>query len=356
VIQVGVPAGPGEIEEAINLFAPAVPYAAASMNGYLYGTDTLARAELAFYQGDLSRAENFARQAVYQGREKRQYEVENRGLFYLMRISIHIGNAAGLRDLERQMEAQLEIPEYINRHTIHDILMGRFYTRIGLTGKIAPWLRSDYEEGDLNVLFRGFDILVKARCFFAEKNYPAALDALEEEKTRGDLGTYILGKLEMMALEAAARFHRGEEDKALEILEAAYLLAAPNTLDMPFVELGEHMRLLGGAALARKNGRIPRSWLETTRSRASAYSKQVALAAELYQRGREEEQKPAVYLTRQERAVLSGLSRGLSRADIAAETKLTLNTVKVIISAVYTKLGAVNRADAIRIAGSLGIL
>jgi LuxR family maltose regulon positive regulatory protein len=353
VLPMGVPMGPGEIEEAINYYAPAVPYASASMNGYLYGTDTLARAELAYYQGDLTRAEQFARHAVYQGREKGQYEVENRGLFYLMRICIHTGNAAGIRDLERQMEAQLEIPEYINRHTIHDITMGRFYARLGLTGKIAPWLRGEYGEGKSDALFQDFDALVKARCFFVEKDYPSALNTLEAEKARGNLGTYILGKLEMAVLEAAARFHLGEEGRALEILEEARLLAAPNSLDMPFIEMGEDMRFLAGAALARGGGGIPRPWLENIRSRASAYSKQLALTAERY--AEEREQKPALYLTRRERRILAGLARGLNREDIAGETGLTLNTVKVVIRDIYAKLGAVNRADAIRIATGMGL-
>jgi hypothetical protein len=78
---IGYPAGPGEIESFINSYSAAVPYASASLGGYLYGSDTLVRAELAYNQGDLNKAEQFARQAVYQSREKRQYEVENRALF-----------------------------------------------------------------------------------------------------------------------------------------------------------------------------------------------------------------------------------------------------------------------------------
>ncbi|MDR1931434.1 MAG: LuxR C-terminal-related transcriptional regulator [Spirochaetales bacterium] len=354
VIQIGVPAEPGEIETFAEAYAAAVPYASVSLSGYLYGADTLVRAELAYYQGDLIRAEQFARRAVYQSREKKQYEVENRALFYLMRIGIHTGDAAGIRELERQLEAQLEIPEYLNRYNIHDIIMGRFYTRIGLTGKIASWLRDEY-EGELNVLFRGFDTLVKARCLFTEKDYAAALRALEEEKARGDLAGILLGKLEMLVLEAALRYHLGEEG-ALETLEEAYLLAAPNSLNMPFIELGENMRLLAGAALADEKSRIPRLWLENIRNRASAYGKQVSLIVEHYQAEAGEEQKPGVYLTRQERSVLSGVSRGLKRKDISVETGLSLNTVRVIISAIYGKLGAVNRADAIRIATAKGLL
>jgi LuxR family maltose regulon positive regulatory protein len=355
-LQVGPSVTPEEIEAFIQDLTLAVPPAAAFMRGFLFGIDALARAELAYYQGDLSVAEQFARQAVYQGREKKQYEVENRGLFFLLRIYVHSGSFAEIRSLERQLEAQLEIPEFFNRQIIYELMMGRFYTRIGLIEKIAPWLRNEVDDRELHGMFRGFDILIKVRCFMTEKKYFPALRVLEEEKSRGDLESFILGKLEIMVLEAASRYHLGEEEEALRILEAAYEIAAPNALIMFFIELGEEMRILAGAALSRQEGGIPRPWLESIRGRASAYSKQGTLVAEQYRAGEPEEPKPEVYLTRREREVLAGLARGLNREDIAGETGITLNTVKTVIRDIYRKLGALNRADAIRIAGSLGIM
>jgi LuxR family maltose regulon positive regulatory protein len=353
IIQVGYPAGPGEIENALHVISPTITYASASMNGFLYGADTLAWAELAYYQGDLGKAEKFFRQAVYQGREKRQYEVENRGLFYLMRICIHTGNLAKIRELRRQLEAQLEIPEYLNRYTIHDIGMGRFYNQLGETGKIAPWLRDDGKEGELNFLFHNFNLLVKAQCLFAEKQYPQVLETLRQENGRQYLESFLLGKLEITALEAAARFRMGEEG-AVAVLEEAYRIAAPNALDMAFIELGEDMRDFAGAVLAGKGCGIERSWLETIQVNASAYAKKLALAVRFL---REEEGRPGmVFLNSKERTVLAGLSRGLTRKEIAQRGGLSVGTIKPLIKRVYDKLGAVNRADAIRIASSLGLL
>jgi LuxR family maltose regulon positive regulatory protein len=371
VIQAGFPAGTGEVEDFIDSYAAAVPYASASLNGYLYGVDTLSRAELAYYQGDLNRAEQFARRAVFQGREKKQYEVENRALFYLMRIGIHRGEVAGIRDLERQLEAQLEIPEYLNRYTIHDIIMGRFYTRLGLTEKIAPWLRTENEEGELNVLFRGFDTLVKARCLFAEKDYPAALKALEEEKARGDLGSFLLGMLEMTALEAIIRYQLGSKEEAFEVLKSAYHAARPNALDMPFIELGEYMYNLVNALLKARseepsdgngipsgnggnNGReIPQDWLFGIRRKASAYAKKRSLVADQYA-GRETADSSE--FSEWELDVLSSLSQGRTGEEIAVAMKIPVKMIKSVIRSLYTKLGAVNRADAVRVATARGLL
>jgi LuxR family maltose regulon positive regulatory protein len=327
------------------------------MDGCFYGCDALARAELAYYQGDLSKAEKFFRQAVYRGREKKQYEVENRGLFYLMRICIHTGNLAKIRELRRQLDAQLEIPEYLNRYTIHDIGMGRFYVQVGETAKIAPWLRDDSKEGELNFLFHNFNLMVKAQCLFAEKKYPQVLETLKQGNGRQYLESFLLGKLEISVLEAATRFRMGDDEGAFAALEEAYRIAAPNSLDMAFIELGEDMRDFTGAALARdvwKEGGINRPWLEAIHLSASAYAKKAALALRFFQ---EEEGSPeAVFLSPYEKTVLTGLSRGLTRKEIAQKGGFSVGRVKPLIKRVYDKLGAVNRADAIRIASAMGLL
>jgi LuxR family maltose regulon positive regulatory protein len=368
VIQVGFPAAPGEIDAFIAAYSAAVPYIAASMGGYRFGTDTLARSELAYYQGDLNKAEQFARQAIYQGREKGQYEVENRALFYLMRIGIRRGDITEIRELERQMEVQMEKGEYPYRDNIHDVVMGRFYTRLGLTEKIAPWLRTENEGEELNVFFRGFDSLVKALCLFIEKDYPSALRVLTEEQARGDLGSSIFGMLEMTILEAVVRHRLGDQEGAFSALNRAYDAACPNNLNMPFIELGEPICSLVNALLkvrADKNGgpenlespeagrEIPEEWLRTIRRDASAYAKKRSLVAAQYS-GRDTAAAPA--FSNWEREILNNLSQGRTVEELATGLNISVNMVKSAIRSVYAKLGAVNRADAIRIATSKGLL
>jgi LuxR family maltose regulon positive regulatory protein len=357
----GFPAKPGEIEVFINAYTAAVPYASASLNGYLYGLDTLARAELAYYQGDLNKAEQFARQAVYQSREKKQYEVENRALFYLMRICIHTGNIPECRDIMRQMEAQLENPDYISRYTIHDIIMGRFYTRLGLTGRIAPWLKMENKEGELNILFRGFDTLVKARYLFSEKDYASALKILEEEKHRGNLGSFLLGMLEISALEAITRYKLDDREGAFAALEQAYEASSPNSLDMPFIELGANMYTLVNTIIKARTEentapiaeKIPLDWLRDIRRKASAYAKTLSLAAAEYE---SRDGSGPEDFSDHELAVLNNLAEGFTGEQIAANMKISVKMVNSAVRTLYTKLGAANRADAVRIAAAKGLL
>jgi LuxR family maltose regulon positive regulatory protein len=89
---------------------------------------------------------------------------------------------------------------------------------------------------------------------------------------------------------------------------------------------------------------------------SSAYAKKLYMVAERFRDRRYEDKTPPVFLPRRELRMLVGLSRGLTRQELAEEGKSSINTVKSVIKSLYNKLGAVNSADAVRIATSMGIL
>jgi LuxR family maltose regulon positive regulatory protein len=358
----GHPTEAGEFERSIEGLIPAIPHAMHTMNGALYGMDSLAWTELAYFKADLNAAEQYARQAVFRAREKGQYEIENRGLFFLLRINLHTGSYPAIQELFRQLDSQIEIEDYNNRYTIYDIVTGWFYAQIGEVSKAAPWLQNDFEESEINTLLHSFEVLVKAKCAFADGRYTAVLSTLEEERTdKYGLGGFLLGKLEMTVLQAASLYHLAEagqetpiRESPVRVLEAAYDLALSNNLDMPFIELGEDMRILAGAALNDPGCTIPRSWLGLIRGKASAYAKKCALVAEQFRSQKQEPEAPI--LTLREQKVLTALSQGLTREEIAADSAMSQSTVKGVITELYTKLQARSRADAIRIATHLGLL
>jgi LuxR family maltose regulon positive regulatory protein len=139
---------------------------------------------------------------------------------------------------------------------------------------------------------------------------------------------------------------------AREKLEEAWEISRSNGFDMPFVELGDDMRLLSSEIKYLKS-QIPPEWLESLRSRAAAYGKMILAAAD---HGPEILQSGGTILLRRETAVLRALSQGLTRGEIARREGISLNAVKETIKNLYKKLGAVNRADAMRIALASGLL
>jgi LuxR family maltose regulon positive regulatory protein len=347
----------GEMEKYIGAISASVPYTSYTFGGCALGMDDLCRGELAFFKGDISGAEQFVLQALESARRGKQYETENRALFYLLRINLTRGNYEAVENILRQAEAQLEEPDYPNRFTIHDICSGWYYAHIGQTGRLAPWLKNDFEESDLNSIVFGLEALVKAKYHFAERRYPAALTALESRGRRSGLWDFVLGRIEQKVLEAVCWYQVRDRAAAFAALETAYRLAAPNTLYMPFTELGKDMRALADAALKDKAAALPRDWLETVRRNASAYAKKWFIVAERYRPG--ESRKRTVDrgdLSRRETEILANLAQGMTQEEIAGLSLLSVNTVHSVIRSIYRKLGAVNKADAVRIAVSRGLV
>ncbi|MDR0400252.1 MAG: LuxR C-terminal-related transcriptional regulator [Treponema sp.] len=356
ICQVGFPAEAGEFEEYLSNLGPAISLMEKYAGGFMAGGDSLGWCEYYYYRGELGEAENYARQAIIRARENHQAEVENRGLFFLLRIAIHSGNFSEIENLCRQIKAQSETGDFQNRLIICDMECAWFYAQTGSTALQGSSFWGSSEEGDS--IYYPIETLVKAKCFFVEKQYREALEILGLWESRRAPQGCLVEKLEMSVLEAACHLRLNRRGKALKKLEEAWVLSAANGLDMPFIELGEDMRLLASAALEFLEDdltfRIPREWLEATRSRAAAYGKMLAVAAGPAHPVSSPDSR--IVLRRSEAAVLRALSLGLTREEIARREGISFHGVKEIIKNLYKKLGAVNRADAVRIAIDKGLL
>jgi LuxR family maltose regulon positive regulatory protein len=345
----------GEIDVFIAALEAAVPYVMHSMNGCMYGLDDLCKAEYAFFRAALPESEGFVNEALRKAGEKRQYDIEHKALFYLMRIALARGDRGKLEDIIARLRAQLDREEYTNRNIMHDTAQGWFYAHIGVTDRIARWLKNDFEESDLNSLIAGMETEVRAKYQLAEKKYPMALASVNNEENRFGMKYFIFGRITMKCLEAVCLYRNGETAAAIEALEEAYAMTAPNGLDMFFIELGKDMRVLAGAALREGTKVIPQDWLRKILNMSAGYAKKIFVIAEKYgtKQGKEAE---GGELSGREREILMGLSRGLTRKELAGDLSLSVNTVKSVIKSIYNKLGAVNLADAVRIAASMKIL
>jgi LuxR family maltose regulon positive regulatory protein len=348
----------GEMEKYIAAISAMVPYTSVTFGGCALGMDDLCRGELAFFRGDIAGAEQCTLRALQSARQGNQYETETRSLFYLLRINLVKGNHNALVDMLKQIEAQLNEQDYPTRFTHYDIIAGWYYAHIGQTGKLAPWLKDDFEQSDLNSIVFGLEILVKAKYHFAEKHHPAALAALESWENRNKPWAFVLGRIETKAMEAVCRYQLKDRDGAFAALAEACRLSGPNAIVMPFTELGKDMRALADAALKENVPALPREWLEKIRLNAAAYAKKLFTVMERCRSGASGEglDQGMPKLSVREMEVLANLSQGMTQEEIAGLSSLSVNTVKSIIRSIYAKLGAVNKADAIRIAASQGLL
>ncbi|MDR1960956.1 MAG: LuxR C-terminal-related transcriptional regulator [Gracilibacteraceae bacterium] len=348
VCRVGYPSEKGELERGIEIFSKYAHYAEKAKNGMFRGMAELASCEAAYFKADLKNAEGLAYLAAQKAREAEQFQIENRALFFLLRIALHKGEPAKITTLLRQLRAQLEYGEFLSRHTLCDIVTGWFFAQTGQIDKIAGWLKSEFEKSDLGTLSYGLESLVRAKYLFAEAKYHAVLASLESRDKQYGPEAFLIGKLEIEALRAVCLYRLHDSAAAVRVLEDAYRISENDGLDMPFIELGKDMRTLAAVAMKREDCAVPRDWLEKIRKKASTYAKMLTCAVSGSRGGRVSADLAS--LTKKETELLKDMCYGLSRSEIAVHHNLSMNTVKAAFQVIYTKLGAQNSADAIRIA------
>ena len=345
--RVSAPAGEKDIEKYIAIIKEIVPYTMDALGGCQSGMYELTLGEYSFFKGQIAEAEKYLLQSLEKAGEKQQFEVKNRALFYLLRIYISKGSREELENVLLQLEAEQKEEFFLNRFFYHAIVTGWYYIQTGRKENLSPWIKNDYGESELNSRTRGLEKLVKAKYLFSEKRYPAALAVIENQ---GGAEPIIFGTIEMKALEAVCLYRLKDKIGAYTALASAYTLAAPALVFMPFAELGKDMRALAEAAKKDKAKGLPLTWLNETYRNAAVYAKK------LYSLKTEPRESGIFILSERERDVLINLSQGLTREEIAGASSISPNTVKSVTRSIYNKLGALNRADAVRIASERGIL
>jgi LuxR family maltose regulon positive regulatory protein len=315
------------------------------IRGFMAGQPELARGELEFYRGNVSSAESFAALALKLARAGRQFGLIHRALFYALRIVAAQGNFTLIEQVMKETKAQLDETEYLNRFLDYDVSLSWYYCFLGLPEKAVDWLKEDFSPYSHPGFIDNFANQIKARFCYAARNFPPLLLYIEEMKRRE---SFLYGRIEMLAIEACIHYKLKNKEKAFAVLKDAYETAFPNGIVMPFVELGKDMRTLT-AALLKKSGRaIPAAWLEDINQKSVMYAKRRSRVIAGYMKANGI--SGGIVMSPREAEILTDLSHGFSRTEIAAGRGLSINTVKMVINNIYSKLGAGNLADLIRIA------
>ena len=351
---VNIPLGPwvsnvgsaraGAPQEYIEAIVRAKRSVSHCLGGIMAGIDDVCRGELLFHQGDVVGAETLFLVALYNARKDKQFEVMHRALFYNLRIAVMQGNRAKAEKAIGEITALLNEETYSMRFITCDIAFGWYRYILRQPEAIPTWLKESFATYGHTSFPENFGNQIKARYHYMTGNFPPLLAYIEEMKQRESV---LYGRIEMLAMEACVYYRMKNKPKAIDALRAAYENAVLNGIVTPFIELGKDMRTLTMAALRDPKCGIPRQWLENINRKAAIYAKYQAKIISGYER--ETDINSDNTLSSRETLVLHDIFDGLSHSEVAVKNNLSINTVKLIMKNIYSKLHANNIIDLVRI-------
>ncbi|MCL2412382.1 MAG: LuxR C-terminal-related transcriptional regulator, partial [Treponema sp.] len=334
----------GAVQDFIDAFVRSGEHLSKCSLDFRSGEDQLARGEFKFYQGDIQGAESFVANGLSRAREMKRSEIINRALFYALRIAVLQGNYNKAEKALQDMGAALDDPSYIYRFTEYDVSLCWYYCALGMPEKVPDWLKENFSLYAHAGFIENCANQMKARYCYQTRNYPPLLSYINEMKKRE---SYLFGRIEMLAIEACIHYKMKDKKNAYAAFKEAYDTALPNGIVMPFIELGKDMRTLTTCTL-KNYKKIPTAWLEDINRKSASYAKRLTRIVTEYRQASGIADN--IVISPRELEVLTDLSHGLSRTEIAVSRNLSINTVKMLVNNIYMKLGAENLVDAIRIA------
>lgn len=346
----------GAVERYESLLDEAVSYMSQVMHGAGYSCAALARAEAGYYSADFKKTIHHAYEAIYKSQTKNQLDVFAMAHFFLIKANVATGNYQDIKTYLSELRTKIKASDSSQCDPILDMIEGWFYTQMGMTHEVAPWILSESESVNMqSPNSTGRDRLIRLKCYFADEKYlelSALIDYLEEFYSTRQL---FLPSLIVCVYKAVTSYRLDNYNDFVSSFEKAYELSVDNNLFMPFIELGNATRAMANALLKNGNTGIPDAWLRNISVKSATYAKRLTYIKTKFMQEYSNAENERSTLTKREKDILLSLSQGLTRDEIASSHHISINTVKSELRTIYNKLGAINSADAVRIASVLGL-
>lgn len=347
----------GELDHMVRAFAEGMPVGAKVMQGCGCGLEHLFAAEAAYCTGDMAGAKTEAYRAIYKAQEKNQHDIICNAHYLLMCASLYSDN------YEETMDRLDHLRQYVGNHsntalfTLRDCAQGWLYLKLADPDRIPKWLTDAQQSATKGPpLEVGRPRLVRAGYLLKQQRYHELLALLEQMEGLYAKRGLWLARLSTYILKAICHMKMEQNALALEAFAQAYEMSWQNNIITPFVENGSDMRTLVEMVRRQEAHGFNVAWLDAVHQKSSTYAKRLSAMAGEHKRATSGTPVAQVGLTAREVEVLQALAQGLTRDEIGYHLHISVNTVKSVIKSIYNKMNAVNRADAVHMAGLMGLI
>lgn len=310
-----------------------------------YHEDKFCVAEIAFHQYDLKIARITLLEILHLIESDQLSEMILLVHHYLMRTELLRGNLIAAKRHLKTVTKRIQDEKQ--------------YQYNGFQARMASWLALYlHQPNEVPTRVTKNDIKMGAKWELVRNGFPQAkylIQTNQYEEAIALLG-YLddhyskhpglwLSTMNVKIFRAVAHLKMDEQVLAINDLEAAYRMSHGNKIITPFIEWEEEMRHLIHIARTKTPEKFDSEWLTLVYAKSTTLAKRVSKICKQQMR-----EKGAPSLTPRRIEILTDLAQGLTSEEIAEERNISVNTVHSHIKNIYRDLGAINRADAIRIA------
>lgn len=318
------------------------------------GFPCLFAAEGAYHAGRFGDVIEYSLKAVHMAKGARQHDIVANALYLQMRLSLFLGEA------DKAANTLEEICAYVDDSgaplgNLRDCAQALYAIALNDIENIPPQFLARGLHTPEAPLETGRDKIIIAfsrhLCGDHEGAYSALLELESVFAERRLWGTRLTSHL----LKAECLRQMGQPHKAITQFGRAAQMAASNGIVTPLAEFGVAIPPLVELAVQQQQLALDPAWAAQVLNQAMAMARRRQAMMKIARRPFRQS-SPGPALTRREVQVLEHLAQGLNREEIAGMLNISVHGVKKHIANIYTKLGALNRADAVNIAISHGII
>lgn len=347
---------PGRLAQMEQYFFEFTKYSDLVSNGSGYGYEWLFAAQAAFLSEQFEKSRENCHLAIAKAKIMEQHDIICNAYWDLMRTEFYFG------DYRRAKQWLDELTNYVNSgritdmYELRDCAVSWFYLRVGEYDMVVPWVAdaAQMRSDDMLDVGRNRIIVIYYLTVQGRMNEAyAEMTRLEEIFRRnGKWHEKILLQIHKSIL----LLEKGSRAEAVRVFKTAYDMVFQNNISVIFAEFGSNMQRIIRAANAQTDIEFDPDWLAALFKQAGSFEKREAAMVKAYRSKHQEQDTGNFNLNPREIEILTYMSRGMTRTEIAQLLSTSLSNVKRYITSIYSKLGALNRADAIHIAHMNGLV
>ena len=326
----------GCLEQEVREMFEAMPCYLRLTAGHGSGAEYVMQAERFYNIGDFDSAQIAAHKALYVAQSQEQVALELCALFLQMRLAMVKGDFAFVTDTLKQTRDRIkEQGLYLYIHT-WDMCEGYIYACLDQAKKIPLWVvTGDLAESPIFFPSVAFLNIIRAKALLIDGQYLKLIGLAGEFAAVASVFPNLLGQVYIYIYEAAAKFKLGRYEDGLATLRQAVAIAAPDRVQMPFVENGEY--IADGLVALESDGYWPEFIGMIREAFPPIAGNCAAMKAKLGSGCK------AGRLTKREREIAELVAAGMSNRAIGEALFLAEITVKKALQSIFAKTDVKSR-------------